>query len=474
MANLKELDAIFDRILTDLKKTDARPEENPFENLEVMEDAPRFRSVLPIAVKAAKNGLSASVYVAAPEHPNNRFSLGDLHAAIRKKGIKAGIDEKLLEKMAEEQLYNTEVVFATGKAAIDGINGSVQNLLEPETDISEGETICRIIPAEKGSDGFDIFGNTLKSVNGHAPDIPQGYNTCLNRDHTALVAAATGKLKLRDGVFSVRDEMVIEGDIYRSVHPTTYTGDLIIKGNVNEGAIVNAGGRVHVCGKVTKATVTGKRVTVDDAVTGSYLTARSGKIAVSVCTGSTLEAEGNIEASSIMNSKVSCAGKILCLENPGRISGGTVRAIGGIECLVAGNYMHDLTEIIVGDCSEYTEERKALDRHLAAIDTQLERLALREEELKEKKSVGKITKEEADFLKTTARVKLQQAVEKEPLQDRMKLVDEIIARASEATLEVGVALHTNVTLMIGGRTRIVTTEYGKSSVSSNEMGVVIA
>lgn len=473
MANLKELDAIFDRILTDLENPDA-PEGNPFENLAVMEDAPRFRSVLPITVKAAKNGLSASVYVAAPERPNNRFSLGELHAAIRKKGIKAGIDEKLLEKMAEEQLYNTEVVFASGKPAINGINGSVQNLLEPETDISEGEVICRIIPAEKGSDGFDIYGNTLKSVNGYAPDIPQGFNTCLNRDHTALVAAATGKLKLRDGVFSVRDEMVVEGDVFRSVHPTAYTGDLIIMGNVNEGAIVNAGGSVHVHGKVTKANVSGKKIIVDDAVTGSYLTARSGGITVDVCSGSTLEAEGNIEASSIMNSKVSCAGMILCLTNPGRISGGTVRAIGGIECLVAGNYMHDLTEIIVGDCFEYTEERKALDRQIAAIDTQLERLALREEELKEKKAVGKITKEESDFLKTTARVKLQQAVEKEPLQNRLELVNGIIERAEAATLEIGVALHTNVTLVIGGHTRIIATEYGKSTVSANELGVVIA
>lgn len=474
MANLKELDEIFDRILTDPENLGAFPEENPFEKLEVMEDAPRFRSVLPITVKAAKNGLSASVYVAAPERPNTRFSLGDLHAAIRKKGIKAGVDEKLLEKMAEEQLYNTEVVFANGKAPVNGINGSVENLLEPETDISEGETICRIVPADQGSDGFDIYGNTLGAVHGHAPDIPQGANTCLNRDHTALVAAATGKLKLRDGVFSVRDEMVIDGDIFRTVQPTAYTGDLIIMGNVNEGAIVNAGGRVHVHGKVTKANVSGKQITVDGAVSDSYLTSREGDIVLDVCTGSTLEAEGNIEASSIMNSKVSCAGMILCLANPGRISGGSVRAIGGIECLVAGNYMHDLTEMIIGDCFEYTEERKALSGRIAAIDAQLERLSARENDLREKKGVGRITKEESDFLKTAARVKLQQAVEKEPLQNRIEVVDGIIARASEAALEVGVALHTNVTLMIGGHTRIIATEYGKSTVTSNEFGIVIA
>lgn len=474
MANFKELDAIFDRILTTLDRPDELSAENPFEGLTVMEDPPRFRSVLPITVKAAKNGLSASIYVAAPERPNNRFSLGELHAAIRKKGIKAGIDEVILEKMAEEQLYNTEIVFASGRAAVNGINGSVRNLLDPETDISEGETICEIVPAEKGADGFDIYGNTLKAINGHAPDIPQGFNTCLNREHTALVAAATGKLKLRDGVFSVRDEMVIEGDVYRTVQPTAYTGDLIIMGNVNEGALVNAGGRVHVHGKVTKANVSGRKITVDDAVTGSYLTAREGDIILDVCTGSTLEAEGNIEASSIMNSKVSCAGMILCLGNPGRISGGTVRAISGIECLVAGNYMHDLTEIIIGECSEYVEERKALDRHIAAIDTQIERLSLREAELLEKKAAGRITKEESDFLKMAARVKLQQSVEKEPLLSRLELVDGIIARAKEATLEVGVALHTNITLVIGGHTRIIGTEYGKSSVSANEVGIVIA
>lgn len=475
MANLTQLDAVFDRILLDLDSVDGFSEENPFENMVIMEEAPRFRSLLPITVRAAKDGFSASVYVAAPEHPNNRFSVGELRDAIRKKGITTGIDDRLLAEMTDEQLYNTEVVFARGKPAVNGRDGSVRVLLEPETEVTEGDEICRIVPAEKGENGFDIYGNILHAVNGHAPDIPQGYNTSLNNDRTALVAAATGKLKLSDGVFSVRNEYLVEGDVFRTVQPLTFSGDIIVTGNINEGAIVNAGGMVHVFGTVKKATVSGKQIIVDGPVLSSYLTARDGDIAAESCTGSTLEAEGNIETSSVTNSKVHCAGKLLCLSTPGRIAGGSIRAIGGICCLVAGNYMHDATELIIGDSFEYAEERKALMDRIASINAQIDRLGARVEALKAaQKTKGGISQEDEDFIKTASKIRVQQIVEKDPLQMRLEKVEEIIKSVTDSSLEVGVALHTNVTLVIGGHTRIIATEYGKSVITANEFGIVIA
>lgn len=474
MANLIQLDAVFDRILTDLDKTDGFSEEDPFADMEIMEDAPRFRSHLPITVRVAKDGFSASVYVAAPEHPNNRFSVGELRDAIRKKGITAGIDDRLLAEMADEQLYNTEIVFAQGTPAVNGRDGSVRVLLEPETEVSEGDEICRIVPAEKGVNGFDIYGNVIRAVNGRAPDIPQGYNTSLNRDRTALVAAATGKLKLEDGFFSVRNEMLVEGDVFRTVQPLTFAGDIIVTGNINEGAMVNAGGHLHVFGMVKKATVTGKQITVDGAVLSSYLTARDGDIVAESCSGSTLEAEGNIETSTVTNSKVHCGGKLLCLSAPGRITGGSIRAIGGICCLVAGNYMRDATELIIGDFFEYEKERQALKDRIAAINAQIDRLGARVEALKaERKKKGAISQEDEDFLKTASKVRVQQMVEKDPLQIRLEKVEEIINSAAEPSLEVGVALHTNVSVTIGAHTRIIGTEYGKSVLTANEFGIVI-
>lgn len=474
MANLIQLDAVFDRILTDLDNADGLSEENPFENMEIIEDAPRFRSLLPITVRAAKDGFSASVYVAAPEHPNNRFSVGELRDAIRKRGITAGIDDRLLAEMADEQLYNTEVIFAWGKPPVNGRDGSVRVLLEPETEVTEGDEICRIVPAEEGVNGFDIYGNVIRAVNGRAPDIPQGYNTSLNRDHTALVAAATGKLKLEDGFFSVRNEMVVEGDVFRTVQPLTFAGDIVVTGNINEGSMVNAGGHLHVFGMIKKATVTGKGITVDGAVISSYLTAREGDISAESCSGSTLEAEGDIVTSSVTNSKVHCTGRLLCLTTPGRITGGSVRAISGICCLVAGNYMRDPMELIIGDCFEYIEERKALEDRIASINAQIERLGARVEALKAaQKKTGGISQEDQDFLKTASKVRVQQMVEKDPLQMRLEKVEEIIHCAVDPSLEVGVALHTNVTVSIGKHTRIIATEYGKSILTANEFGIVI-
>ncbi|MCM1334117.1 MAG: FapA family protein [Bacteroides sp.] len=474
MANFTDLDAIFDRILIELDRPEGSSEISPFENLKVTEELPRFRSLLPITVKAAKDGLSASVYVAAPAKPNNRFSVAQLREEIKKKGIAAGIDDRLLAEMAEDQLYNTEIVFARGRPAVNGRDGSVRVLLEPEADVNEGDEICRIIPAEKGTDGFDVYGNTLYAVNGRAPDIPQGYNTSLNRERTALLAAATGKLKLNDGFYAVRNEHIVEGDVYRTVKPLTFAGDIIVTGNINEGAVVNAGGSVQVAGMVKKATVTGKQITIDGAVISSYLTARGGGVSAESISGSTIEAEGDVETTSIANSKVSCTGKVLCLTNPGRIAGGLIRSIGGIACLVAGNYMRDPTELVIGDCFEYTEEKRALEKRIASIDAQIERLTIREDALKSaQKAHGGLSQEDADFLKTAAKVRVQQIVEKDPLKLRLDRVEEIIASATDPSLEVGVALHTNVTVTIGTQSRIIASEYGRSVLTANEFGIVI-
>ncbi len=471
---LKELDAAFDHILMEIQDPGCPPAQNPFEQPEKEQKTVRFRSVVPITVRVSEDGLSASVFVCETGN-ESRYTVEELRAAVEAKGVKACIDEAVLESMAEEQIYNTEIVFARGILPVDGTDGSVSETAQPDTDIAKGEEICRLIPASEGKDGLDVFGNTLPAANGQTPALFEGQNTRLSEDGTVLTAAVSGRLVHRDGVFSVINEYVVRGDVKRDNNQISFAGDITIYGNVSEGANITAGGSVYIHGSVIGAEITARQISIEYIVRHSSIVSRGGNIKLMNCVDSKIECDGNLSASVLLNCEVFCTGEIVCLSSQGSICGGTVSSVKRITCLIAGNHMHETTRLLLGHCSEYCREQEELKRQISVIDADIERLDKRSEMLKARKDeTGKITIEDEDFLEAAARIRLQKNEEREPLAARLAYVEGIVGSAGSAELRVMRALYPGVSLAIGEKYCNIDVEYGKVLVYAGDLGIVFS
>lgn len=475
MENLAELDALFDNILLQIENPEAPPVKNPFEEAEDKKIV-RFRSITPITVVVSDDKLSASVFVSRHENADGGgYTLDELKKEIEARGIRSGIDESALERMAEEQIFNSEVVFAAGVPAVDGIDGQVEVVAQEETDLKEGDVICRIVPAQDGTDGYDVYGNVLHAKNGEVPDIPQGKNTAINGEHNALVAAASGRLFFEDGVFSVRNEYVVRGDLKKPDDRITFSGDVTIYGNINEGAIVQAGGTVYVRGSITGASVYAKRISADFTVRNSTLNTKGGDIKLMNCVDSKIECDGNLEVSSLLNCSVFCAGDLTCLSGQGSVCGGTVTCVSKITCQVAGSHMHEPTTLVLGNCGEHLAERETLRQKIAVIDEDIERLNACTEEIKARKAEnGTIPKKDEDFLNAAVKIKLQKTLKKEPLQHRLDHVERVIGKRESSALKVTHTLYPGVFITVGSQSSRTDTEYGKVTVYSTANGLVFS
>ncbi len=230
-----------------------------------------------------------------------RVSQDDLHAFVE-----GDVSDFLQEicSMLPRVIENTDICFglkkapewiddkllvAQGIAAEDGRDGKIEITVEPlyqpldtdETDrketvhinvhpilnVTKDEVIAKKIPPTPGKPGMNIFGEKIEPKPGELKAFKLGEHVEI-LDKDTLVAACDGAVKVEpDGTISVVTEWVIDGDVDISTGHVEFAGqrlivtgsicggltveaagDLIIEGQINDDAIVLAGGRINVSG----------------------------------------------------------------------------------------------------------------------------------------------------------------------------------------------------------------------------------
>jgi uncharacterized protein (DUF342 family) len=321
-----------------------------------------------IDVVIAENDMKAFVCISGSAQ-HMKFSREDILDELKKRGIVFGIDEKA----AEQALANPgkQFLIAVGKDSVNGHDAQIifkQQVndekgkpkaisggrvdykdLDLFTAVAEREVIAEKIPFKKGEDGSTVKGRILKSVAGKDRKMNVGKNIAV--EGNLFVAKTAGHLVINKDRMEVLPVLEIKSDIDLSTGNITFPGNVLIKGNVQQGFFVKAQGNVRINGSIFGGTVEGKTIEVKHGIQSandSYVKAEE-SITAKFVENAVLYAGGDIKITdTILHSKVSSGRKVLVTGSKGLIAGGRVTAGEEVDSKNIGTQMAPPTIVEVG------------------------------------------------------------------------------------------------------------------------------
>ena len=235
-----------------------------------------------VEISLASDEMSASATIISAQG-GEHVTPKSIVIAAQAQGVKKGFCKENLITLAELAVNaepNTKVSYqiATGLIPINGTNAKIKpvvesaqsRILKPKKQddgsvdmrdlgdiicVKIGDPLAKKIPLTLGDDGFTVTAKTLKATAGHDVQLVSGQGTIISPNNAnVLISKIIGVPKLInngmevDEVYKIKNVDVASGNI-------SYTGSVIIDGDVNEGMSVIASGDITIGGVVESATI---------------------------------------------------------------------------------------------------------------------------------------------------------------------------------------------------------------------------
>lgn len=368
----------------------------PFELFEEGKRRYLHMQVTPIQVRFAIDTSILKTYY--------KISLEDIYFLLAEKAVTYGIDDETIREILDKEIYSQEFIIAVATPPVRGKDAIITELIPIDPDakpllnedgtadykrwenirqIKKGEVICSRIPPTPGIAGISVFGHPLSPTPGEDRALPVGTNTKVTDDETKLIAAENGFLYRSGRDICIGSIYIIKGDVDFNTGNINYSGDVLVRGNVNGGFSVVADGSISIEGFVES----------------SYIESKGGSViirgSVFGMSKATLKAANNFSAENVMDAKIIAGKKVIVkkqvrscrietedLEMPGEgqlISSqvffkGTVRvgSIGGkIESVNEFVYVEHEREQYREELQQTTELITKLSKAIEVIQTKL-------------------------------------------------------------------------------------------------------
>jgi hypothetical protein len=337
-----------------------------------------------IEVHVSPDKMTAELLFVAPVSDGLVLELADIKKAIANAKVVSGIDENVLNAIAEKRVYGMKYVVAKGKEPEHGINGSVdfkfetgkksykpKQLEDGKVDYhnldlflvtSKGSLLAVITKPTEGVDGFNVAGDVKKALKGKAALNPAGKNTRLTDDGLELYSEIDGQIVFANNRVSVSPVLEIQSNVDTYTGNINFLGTVVVKGNVLSGFSITASGNVEIFGVVEGASINCEgNLYIKGGVQGigkAELSA-GGSIMAKFIENSTVNANADITADTILHSLVRCGGSLTLVGKRGQLLGGTAKVMNSVNALSIGSSMEATTEVQVGlDPDLYDDYRK--------------------------------------------------------------------------------------------------------------------
>lgn len=345
-----------------------------------------------------ENGNKAYAYI--PWSPGNMVTEEDIYDDLQRREIVFGIRHEAITKLIKKKKRNVKVLIAEGVPAVRGKDGwfeffvrlDMPRIPAPLPDggvdyvnieafemVEEGEKIAVYHPAEKGTCGKNIYGETIHAEDGIEKKPLRGEGFRIAPDGVTYLSKMSGKfeyingriiitnmLVVQEDVTAVTGKLEVDGSVYviGSIYSGGYikaTGDIIIEHNV-EAARLIAGGNVMI--KKGSCSRNDCFIEAEGEVSGSFFEAAN------------INARGNVKANYIMNSNINTLGRVIVSGKKGVLLGGRICAVKGVDTYNLGNSSHRKTLLEVGrnhlyekEQVDYAGKREILLNELNSLET---------------------------------------------------------------------------------------------------------
>lgn len=312
-----------------------------------------------IKVWIEENGNRA--YVSLSHIHSNKIKEQDIYDELADSGVVYGIDKKAVASLVRKNRKGEKVLVAEGDPVENGKDGwfeffvrtdlpRIPALLEDGSVdyvnieafemVDEGEKLAVYHPAEEGRNGKNIFGEELTALKGVEKSALKGNGFQIDSDGVTYLAQRSGKFEyindkiiisnmivVREDVTAVSGKIEIDGSVcvIGSVHSGGYikaTGDIVVEHNMEQGELIAGGNVIIKRGSCSK--------------NDCYITAK-GEVLGKFFEAANIEAGGNVRANYIMHSHIATMGKVIVSGTKGRILGGNICAVMGVDTYDIGN-----------------------------------------------------------------------------------------------------------------------------------------
>lgn len=342
--------------------------------------------------------LYAFLFVFPPGPGGADWESQGLSGLLSEQGVSFGVDQDYFQGMELSDIYMRLFLVAQGVPPIDGKDGSILDMTQANTpftiqknekgradyknlnlisSVDEGQVLCEIIYPEDGVPGMDICGGMINPKKGMEPLIPLGKNTELSKDGSKLLSQVGGQVVFNHGKYDVEPVLVVPHNVDYSTGNLDFKGDIIVRGDVNNGFVVKAGRNITVEGTVEGAFITADGdVTIHKGMNGNLggSIEAGGALKVSFLENTTARAAGPIYVDTIINSQVSSGDSIFVQGKKGIVIGGVLTAARSIEARIIGSQSQRETSLVLGEQSNKTNERESIQGQLKETLETIEKL----------------------------------------------------------------------------------------------------
>lgn len=339
--------------------------------------------------------MKAKIKLSAPGPKGKTLTEEDILKSLEEFGIKHGIQEKYITRLAKFPVYGINFLIAEGIRPVDGMDGELvchfENKNKMEHDekkdkdyknlanihqVCKDELLCDIIPPTDAVDGCDVYGTVIPGKKGKPVSPPNGNNTYLSEDKLQLFAASDGNAKRIGTKVSVQNVMTVENVDYATGN-IKFLGDVTIKGDVREGFSVKSGGSIVIFGSVEENVNLEAEgdITIKKGVNGKGgRIIANGNLIVGYLQAADVKINLDISVDSVINSNIECGGSIKATGRGGRIIGGFCKVNQDVRANQLGNESNIPTNIELVGPYHLTTEKFELETKISQNDENVKKL----------------------------------------------------------------------------------------------------
>lgn len=375
-------------------------------------------------VQISEDRMYATARFYPPSNNGHLMMKDDIVGALVRVGVKYGLDEEAIMDFLKDRQYCTDYILAKATPPVQGHDaeityhfntdltlkpkrnddGSVDfHQLDMISHCHKDDLLATLNPMDLGKPGIDVSGVIIRPNKVNNRILRHGNKIYVSEDGLRMYSGVDGHVSLIDNRVFVSDTYEVHADVDASTGDIDYEGNVVVRGNVITGFSVKARGDVEVNGVVEGAYIeAGGQIVLKRGMQGMNkgILRANGNIITKFLENAEVIAGGYVSTESILHSKVSAKGDIIVGGRRGFVTGGEIRSGTTISVKTAGSQMGTMTLLEVGIDPRVLEEFRELEKRIASMLADKERLAQALIMFRKKLAAGnQITEEKMEYLK---------------------------------------------------------------------------
>ncbi len=325
-------------------------------------------------ITVSPGALEAYLTVTPPRGSAGMTTINKVRHSLERAQIRHGIDFDVVNRSLEivrEQVNDVvwQALFAKGVRPLPGrsrhlefsapvidkpslrqdVSRLAQLFSKPWEPVTEGTPIGRIVPAQDGVPGRNVYGEAIEPERPPPVDFDLSDDILLSRG--VLTAQAQGYVVADGATAEIVPMYVVENPAPGSLKDVSFPGAMLVKGALHGPGSIDCED-LFVLGNCDRMTLNARGdVFVSGGIVGHdpAVIAADGGVYAGFISEAKLSALGEVVASNaIINSQITSNSRVVVTSDRGLIAGGTIQALREVVARTIGSEFGMLTETVVG------------------------------------------------------------------------------------------------------------------------------